>query len=358
MATQEDGRSQLGPYFLIRKLGEGGMGTVYLAEDPADGRRVAIKFLPKSAAENPEFLKRFEREAEAAAKLRHPCIAAGYAAGEDRGYHYVCDGVLRRRAARSAAPPRAIPPSAARRRDSPSGDERATIRPRAGRHPSRRQAGQHLHHERREHEDPGPRPRQDGGGVRAFVPDDERRGGRDASLHLPRAGGRVENDRRPGRHLLARRDLLSSPDRTDAVRRLLARQGDVQARPRRAARSARPARRYPRQLRASSPEDDGEETGGPVRDLRRSLRRSQGDHHRRIAEVGGAPSAAIDDRAGPEDPRGPQAAVDGAARAVERRSGRRLERAGDRGGGDRDSPPLQERRRDRAPFAGGAETRP
>ncbi|HEX7897513.1 MAG TPA: serine/threonine-protein kinase [Planctomycetota bacterium] len=90
------GVSVIGGCRLIRKLGEGGMGAVYLAERTADGRKVALKILPKKHATDVEFIKRFHREAEAAAALDHENIARGYAAGEEKGYHYYlmeyCEG--------------------------------------------------------------------------------------------------------------------------------------------------------------------------------------------------------------------------------------------------------------------------
>ncbi len=90
------GVSVIGGCRLLRKLGEGGMGAVYLAEQAVDGRKVALKILPKKFAGDPEFLKRFRREADAAAALDHVNIARGLAAGEEKGYHYYlmefCEG--------------------------------------------------------------------------------------------------------------------------------------------------------------------------------------------------------------------------------------------------------------------------
>jgi len=69
-------------YKIIRKLGEGGMGVVYLAEDTKLERKVAIKFLPRNISANSEDKKRFEIEAKAAAALNHPNIATIHAIEE------------------------------------------------------------------------------------------------------------------------------------------------------------------------------------------------------------------------------------------------------------------------------------
>lgn len=89
VAKQAGGLQQLGPYRIVRKLGEGGMGAVYLAEDTtASNRQVALKVLPKRSANEGEFVSRFRREARAAIGLNHPNIVAAYAVGEDFGVHW------------------------------------------------------------------------------------------------------------------------------------------------------------------------------------------------------------------------------------------------------------------------------
>ena len=79
----------LSHYRILDKLGAGGMGEVYRAEDTRLKRQVALKVLPAEMAGNPDRLRRFQREAELIASLNHPGIVTIYSVEEAGGYHFI-----------------------------------------------------------------------------------------------------------------------------------------------------------------------------------------------------------------------------------------------------------------------------
>src|SRR5437763_2407094 len=81
--------SSFGRYRIVRELGRGGMGAVYLAHDTQLDRPVALKVPHFTAKDGPELMERFHREARAAATLDHPNICPVYDVGEVGGVHYL-----------------------------------------------------------------------------------------------------------------------------------------------------------------------------------------------------------------------------------------------------------------------------
>lgn len=79
----------LGPYRIVRLIGEGGMGEVYEARDEVLNRQVALKVISPKLAFNDEIVRRFMSEGQALARLNHQNVVGVYSLGEERGTHYI-----------------------------------------------------------------------------------------------------------------------------------------------------------------------------------------------------------------------------------------------------------------------------
>jgi serine/threonine protein kinase len=97
----------LGHYQILEKLGEGGMGEVYLAEDTNLARRVALKVLPSWVTG--QGLQRFQREARALAALEHPNIVRVYSVEERDGVHFITMQFVRGRTLAQLIPRQGFP---------------------------------------------------------------------------------------------------------------------------------------------------------------------------------------------------------------------------------------------------------
>ncbi|MEP7341779.1 MAG: serine/threonine-protein kinase [Acidobacteriota bacterium] len=89
LSEEDFSGQQIGNYRIIKPIGAGGMGMVYLAEDEKLKRRVAIKFLPETVTADPERIRRFEQEAHAVSTLNHPNIITIHEVGQIEGKHFI-----------------------------------------------------------------------------------------------------------------------------------------------------------------------------------------------------------------------------------------------------------------------------
>src|SRR5262249_12138229 len=101
--------TRLGPYQILARLGAGGMGEVYLAEDTRLDRKVALKLLPTQFATDADRVRRFVQEAKAASALNHPNILTIYDIGTHDGAPYIVSELLEGETLRQRVEPGPLP---------------------------------------------------------------------------------------------------------------------------------------------------------------------------------------------------------------------------------------------------------
>ncbi len=137
---------QLAHYTILRLLGKGGMGEVYVAEDTKLQRRIALKVLPHEMAADPERRARFQREAQAVAALCHPNIVTVHSVEEVDGVHFITMELVEGQTLTEMMPKNGFSLMRAARDRHPTRRCRQQCAPRRD-HPPRSQTGQH--HDRR-----------------------------------------------------------------------------------------------------------------------------------------------------------------------------------------------------------------
>jgi hypothetical protein len=207
------------------EIGRGSVSVVYRARHRETGAAVALKVLKESDTANPNYLKRFQQEAQAASRLSHANIVPGPRLR--RAGRVVLHRDAHRRG-RDARPRDGYPPARAEavRGGAGAGGPGGPPRPRARDRPSRPEAREHHPRLRRTAPCERLRAGQDGPPGEGRHPGRRRRQDRDALLHVARAGdGRHRGHRREERHLRAGRDALRGADRQGALPRHVGRPG-------------------------------------------------------------------------------------------------------------------------------------